>query len=300
MEKGNRRGRAILVVGGAGGVGSEVCKHLCRKGKQVIACDNISTGCLSNIEELYTLKNFSFIRSDIADLQIPKGVGTIIFLGYPDKHDADAIFDLNMHGVNNCLDYCADNMCNIIYGSNPVSLSPLDGTSKANAHYLSRQYGESLVSEFYKQYQVGTMVIRIPTVYGKRSIGKNQLIWRLVDEAKRTGSITVVKDQNSVRSYVHYQDLVAMISEAVDIVSSSGFNVVDANGLDVLSSSEVATYVSERISNASGENSAIIYRGRRYSHKRAVSSSAKSILSTRPRIRLNDALGKLIEEERSP
>jgi len=298
MELRNERDRKVLVVGAAGELGSQICKHLCKRGQGVIAVDDISTGNLSNIEELYTLKNFFFIRSNIADLEIPGGVGTIIYLPNPDRSSATGVLSSNIDGLINCLDYCHDNMSKIIYGSIPTPLSPLDGSQMSNAHYLSRQYGESLVRSAYEKSQLGTIIARIPEVYGPGPVGNRGLIRGYIRSALDTGTITVTKDINSQRSYLHIQDLIAMISESLDLVEVGGFSVVEMFGLDVLTSSELANEISSRIEGQSGGKSATIYRGRKYSHKRAVASVGKSVLKTRPRIKLFDTLDSMIDEEK--
>ena len=297
MEERNIRDRKILVVGAAGRLGSEICKLLCSQGKGVIAVDDVSTGDLSTVEELYTLRNFRFIRSDIANLDIPLGVGTIIFLPNSSTGTGGDIFNTNIDGLVACLDYCSDNMCKIIYGSNPTPLSPLDGSQLSSAHHLSRQYGETMVRRFYEKNQIGSIIARISEVYGP-SIGGGRLIDKMTMEALSHGTITIPKEQNSARSYLHSQDFCAMMAEALEVVQRGGFGVVDMNGPDVLTSSDLAKEISSRIKDRNGDNSAIIYRGRRYSHKRAVSSVGKSVISTRPRLRLLNTIDAMISRER--
>jgi len=58
----------ILITGGAGFIGSNLCEHFVKKGFEVICLDNLSTGFLHNIEHLLEEPNFSFIKGDIRDL----------------------------------------------------------------------------------------------------------------------------------------------------------------------------------------------------------------------------------------
>ena len=57
--------KKILVTGGAGFVGSHLCKRLLDEGNEVICLDNLFTGSKNNIIELFKNKNFEFIRHDI-------------------------------------------------------------------------------------------------------------------------------------------------------------------------------------------------------------------------------------------
>ena len=57
--------KTILVTGGTGFLGSNLCKRLINQGQRVICVDNNYTGKMKNIEELLKNENFSFIEHDI-------------------------------------------------------------------------------------------------------------------------------------------------------------------------------------------------------------------------------------------
>ena len=60
----------ILVTGGAGFIGSNLCEALLKRGNQVYCMDNLSTGKLSNIQHLIDNypQAFMFLESDIRNL----------------------------------------------------------------------------------------------------------------------------------------------------------------------------------------------------------------------------------------
>ena len=55
----------ILVTGGAGFLGSNLCRFLLNKGHYVICLDNLYTGKISNIMDLMSNENFKFVEWDI-------------------------------------------------------------------------------------------------------------------------------------------------------------------------------------------------------------------------------------------
>ena len=61
--------KTILVTGGAGFIGSNLCEALLEKGNQVICLDNFATGKRENIEPLLKDSNFILIEGDIRNLE---------------------------------------------------------------------------------------------------------------------------------------------------------------------------------------------------------------------------------------
>jgi UDP-N-acetylglucosamine/UDP-N-acetylgalactosamine 4-epimerase len=59
----------ILITGGGGFIGSNLCHHFIAEGHQVICLDNFATGNKDNIKTLFTNPNFKLIEGDICDLE---------------------------------------------------------------------------------------------------------------------------------------------------------------------------------------------------------------------------------------
>lgn len=60
----------ILVTGGAGFIGSNLCRFFIEAGSYVRCLDNFSTGYYDNVKELISNKKFSLIEGDIRDLSL--------------------------------------------------------------------------------------------------------------------------------------------------------------------------------------------------------------------------------------
>ena len=61
--------KSILVTGGAGFIGSNLCEALLEKGNKVICLDNFATGKKENIEQFLNDINFTLIEGDIRKLK---------------------------------------------------------------------------------------------------------------------------------------------------------------------------------------------------------------------------------------
>ena len=59
--------KRVLVTGGAGFIGSHLCKRLLDKGCDVICLDNYFSGSKNNVVELMSNPNFDVIRHDVVD-----------------------------------------------------------------------------------------------------------------------------------------------------------------------------------------------------------------------------------------
>jgi UDP-N-acetylglucosamine 4-epimerase len=57
----------VLVTGGAGFIGSNLCQRLLDDGYRVVCLDNLSTGFKKNIEAFLTNERFQFVQGDIRD-----------------------------------------------------------------------------------------------------------------------------------------------------------------------------------------------------------------------------------------
>ncbi len=68
--------KTILITGGAGFLGSHLCKHYIEAGCQVVVIDNLSTGRIQNVEPFFKHKNFKFVESDISS-RLPKEITDI-------------------------------------------------------------------------------------------------------------------------------------------------------------------------------------------------------------------------------
>jgi len=75
-----------LVTGGAGFIGSHICRRLVKEGHQVVAIDNLSNGCMNNLKGLEDNSQFSFYEFDINNIIRLKGVF--------EKHHFDMVFHL--------------------------------------------------------------------------------------------------------------------------------------------------------------------------------------------------------------
>jgi len=75
--------KKYLVTGGAGFLGSHLCKTLINMGNEVVCMDDLSTGIRSNIKDLESNKSFTFAQHDLTKPFFPEQIDGIFNLACP-------------------------------------------------------------------------------------------------------------------------------------------------------------------------------------------------------------------------
>lgn len=180
------KNKVVLVTGGAGFIGSNLCESLLQN-KNIVRClDNLSTGKKENIEHLLGNSNFIFIQGDIRDLQTcRKAVDNVEFvfhqaaLGSVPRSINDPITtnDVNISGFLNILVAARDAevkrfifaASSSTYGDSTSLPKVEDVIGKPLSPYAITKYVNELYAEvFYKTYGLETIGLRYFNVYGRR------------------------------------------------------------------------------------------------------------------------------------
>lgn len=178
----------ILVTGGAGFIGSNLCEYLIHKGFEVVCLDNFSTGHIRNIQHLINNHSdvFSLIEGDIRDLntciRATSGVDMILHeaaLGSIPRSINDPITtnDVNIGGFLNMLVAARD--CKVkrfifaasssTYGDNTDLPKVEDNIGKPLSPYALTKYVDELYAEvFSKTYGLEYIGLRYFNVFGER------------------------------------------------------------------------------------------------------------------------------------
>jgi UDP-N-acetylglucosamine 4-epimerase len=180
--------RKILVTGGAGFIGSNLCEHLVHLGNEVVCLDNFSTGHMRNIQHLIDdyPNQFTLIEGDIRNfetcLKAVSGVDSILHeaaLGSIPRSINDPITtnDVNIGGFLNMLVAARD--CNVkrlifaasssTYGDNAELPKVEDHIGKPLSPYALTKYVDELYADvFSKTYGIEYIGLRYFNVFGRR------------------------------------------------------------------------------------------------------------------------------------
>lgn len=220
--------KRILVTGGAGFVGSNLCSELVKDGNNyVIALDNYYTSNESNIADLLELSNFEFIEHDVIEAIDLDGIDEIYHLASPaspKQYQKDPVFTFrtNIWGSYNMLNLALKNKARILLAStSEVYGDPLVhpqvesywgnvNTIGIRSNYDEGKRGaETLFMDFYRQHGVDIKIIRIFNTYGpKMEKDDGRVVSNFINQALNNEDITIYGDGGQTRSFQYVSDLV--------------------------------------------------------------------------------------------
>jgi len=218
--------KRILVTGGAGFVGSHLCRRLLNEGNDVICLDNFFTGSKENIIDLLPHPYFELVRHDVQE-PILLEVDEIYNLACPAsppyyQFDPVATTRTSVLGAINMLDLAKKCKAKIlqastseVYGDPEVHPQPESyrgsvSTTGIRACYdEGKRCAETLFFDYYRQYGVKIKVIRIFNTYGSyMNPNDGRVVSNFIVQALQNQDITMYGDGTQTRSFQYVDDLV--------------------------------------------------------------------------------------------
>lgn len=218
--------KRILVTGGAGFIGSHLCKRLLEDGNYVICLDNMFTGSVDNISSLAGNDNFELINWDVTD-EFQAEVDQIFNLACPAspphyQYDPVKTLKTSVLGIINMLELAKRNNATLLQASTSEiygdpKIHPQVETYWGNVNPIGirscydegKRCAETLMSDYHRQYGVDTRIIRIFNTYGPNmSSDDGRVVSNFIMQALKNEDITVYGDGLQTRSFCYVSDLV--------------------------------------------------------------------------------------------
>ena len=225
--------KTIIVTGGAGFIGSHLCKKLLDEGNHVICFDNFFTGRLENIKDLINNKNFELITGDVVEPmeEIISGfhekVDEIYNLACPAspphyQYDPIKTAQTNFLGMYNVLMLAKKFNSKVlqastseVYGDPKIHPQPEDYRGNVNPDGIRACYdegkriAETLCFDFHRQYGVDIKIVRIFNTYGPNMREDDgRVISNFICQALKGDDLTIYGTGSQTRSFCYVDDLV--------------------------------------------------------------------------------------------
>lgn len=302
----------ILVTGGAGFIGSHLCRRLLEEGNRVICVDNLFTGCKDNISDLLSNDRFEFYVDDVTKPLELTDIDQIYNLACPAspvhyQYNPVKTIETNIIGAINVLNLAKNNGARVLQASTSEvygdpHMHPQKESYWGNVNPIGirscydegKRAAETLFFDYHRQFGVDIKVARIFNTYGP-NMQKNdgRVVSNFIVQALENQNITIYGDGNQTRSFCFVSDqvdgLIRLMNSDSDITGP--INIGNPCELTV---SEIAT----RIVTMTGSHSEIIYcelPSDDPQKRKPDISLAIDVLGWRPKVDLNDGLGITIE-----
>lgn len=216
----------ILVTGGAGFLGTNLCQRLVSQNHEVVCLDNLYTGKKENIENLLKEDNFEFVEADIInEISLENDFDWIFNLACPASppaFQADPIYTMktSVFGILNLCEFALKNNTPLfhtstseIYGD-PEEV-PQKETYRGNVNPIGvracydegKRAAETILFDYHRTKGLEIKVVRIFNTYGPHmSLDDGRVITNFVSQALRNEPITVYGKGDQTRSFCYVDD----------------------------------------------------------------------------------------------
>ena len=315
------KNKKILVTGGAGFIGSNLCETLLNNNIHVVCLDNFSTGKRINIEPFINDKNFDLIEGDIRNLEDCKRACTDVdfvlhqaALGSVPRSINDPITtnDVNVSGFLNMLVASRDAgvkrfvyaASSSTYGDHEALPKVEDTIGKPLSPYAITKYVNELYADiFYTTYNLDTIGLRYFNVFGKRQDPNGAyaaVIPKFVQQFISHESPIINGDGSYSRDFTYIDNVVQMNINAITTSNNDALNnVYNVAYGERTTLIELATLLKEYLSDfdKSIGNIEIKHRENRIGdipHSLASIDKAKKLLDYNPKFNISNGLKEAV------
>ena len=228
--------KKILVTGGCGFIGSNLCKKLLDAGNYVICIDNLFTGTEKNIAAFKDKPNFKFIYHDVINpLNLEENIDEIYNLACPAspihyQFNPIKTAKTSVFGALNMLELATQKQAKIlqastseIYGDPEVHPQPeaywgyVNSIGIRSCYDESKRMAETLFFDYHRQYSTAIKLIRIFNTYGPNmNIDDGRVISNFIVQALRNEDITVYGSGLQTRSFCYIDDLLEGMTKMME------------------------------------------------------------------------------------
>lgn len=303
--------KSILICGGAGFIGSNLCEKLLNDGHKIICVDNLLTGNIKNINKFFVNSNFKFINHDITDyFEIADDINEIYNLACPaspPKYQKYPIETLkcNFNGILNLLELAKikgakflQTSTSEIYGE--PQISPQHEEYRGNVNTIGirscydegKRVAETLIMEYHNQHNVDTRIARIFNTYGpKMDKNDGRVVSNLINQALTNNDLTIYGNGEQTRSFCYIED---QIDGLVKLMNSNYIYPVNIGNPYEINMKQLAGTILK----LTESKSKIVYKelpSDDPTNRKPDISKAKNILNWEPKYDLEKGLIKTIE-----
>lgn len=313
--------KKILITGGAGFIGSNLCDYFINKGYNVVCLDNFATGHRKNIEHHLSNPKFTLIEGDIRNLsdceKAVEGIDYVLHqaaLGSVPRSIKDPATsnDVNVGGFLNMLIASRDaGVKRFVYAASSSTYGDSEALPKVedkigrplSPYAITKYVNELYADVFSKTYGIETIGLRYFNVFGRRQDPNGAyaaVIPKFVMQFMKHESPVVNGDGNYSRDFTYIDNVVHMNELAMTITNPEALNTVynTAYG-DRTTLNDLIKYLKQYLSNFDPEIQGVEVqhgpnRAGDIPHSLASIDKAKNLLGYNPQFSLPEGLKEAV------
>ena len=237
----------VLITGGAGFIGSNLCEYFLAKGYKVVCLDNFATGHLHNLNTVINNPNFKLIEGDIRNFEVcqksVQGADYVLHqaaLGSVPRSIKDPITtnEVNVSGFLNMLTAARDaKVKRFVYAASSSTYGDSEGLPKVEevigkplSPYAITKYVNELFAEIYsKTYGIETIGLRYFNVFGRKQDPNGAyaaVIPLFVKQLMNHESPVINGDGNYSRDFTYIDNVIQMNELAMLTNNPEAINTV--------------------------------------------------------------------------
>ena len=303
--------KRILVTGGAGFIGSHLCKRLLEEGNDVICLDNFFTGSKDNIRKLLSNDHFELIRHDITKEYFAE-VDQVYNLACPASPPhyqynpiktikTSVIGMINMLGLaKRCKATILQASTSEVYGDPAIhpqvesywgNVNPIGIRS---CYDEGKRCAETLMMDYHRQNGVNTRIVRIFNTYGPNmDMNDGRVVSNFIVQALKGEDITIYGDGTQTRSFCYVSDLV----DGMIKMMNNPQNAIGPVNLGNPSEFTIGDFA-KLVIKMTNSNSKLVYKPLPKDdpcRRRPDITEAERILGWKPKVSVEEGLKKTIE-----
>jgi UDP-N-acetylglucosamine 4-epimerase len=313
--------KKILITGGAGFIGSNLCEYFLSNNNKVVCLDNFATGHRHNIEKFISNSNFTLIEGDIRDLETCKkavdGVDYVLHqaaLGSVPRSLSDPITsnDVNVSGFLNMLVAARDgNVKRFIYAASSSTYGDSKGLPKVedvigkplSPYAITKYVNELYATIFSNTYGLETIGLRYFNVFGRNQDPNGAyaaVIPKFVSQFINHESPVINGDGMFSRDFTYIDNVVQMNEKALLTENPLAINTVYNTAFgDRTTLNDLINYLKEFLTEFDAEiaNVEVIYGPNRAGdipHSLASIDKAKNLLGYSPKFSMREGLKEAV------
>jgi dTDP-glucose 4,6-dehydratase len=301
----------VVVTGGAGFLGSNLCQELLQRGDEVVCVDNLCTGSIANLDRLAGREQFVFVQADVSlGLHVDGPVDAVAHLACP-ASPSDYLrlpletLAVGSRGTDWALQLAEDRGARFllastseVYGDPVVHPQPESYWGNVNpigprsVYDESKRFAEALTMAHHRTSGTNVGIVRIFNTYGPHMrVHDGRVVSNFITQALSDQPLTVHGEGSQTRSVCYVDDLVRGLVAMLDSSQTGPFNLGNPTELTVLE-------LARMIIALTGSDSTIVHRSLPEddpTRRRPEVSQARDVLGWEATVTPQEGLRRTIE-----